>query len=362
MADIPEKVSLLRNVQSLDVSPRFQGYTKVIINIDEDTSVSAGEDSGMVLEIDNPIGTQKMAEDILRKLQGRRYQPYVAASAMLEPAAEIGDGVSIKDVYGGLYKRKRTFNRLMEADIEAPHDEEIDHEFKYESPSERKYRRDMGNVKATLIMQSNEIAARVEKTGGDNSSFGWSLLSDKFSLYSGNKEVFKCTSEGVEIDGKITAREGYIGNGSSGFTITANAIYNNISTFGGSQDRGIYLGTNGIQLGANFKVDPAGNLTAKTGTFGGQTYAGNITAGGGGGGTMSGGLLSGGSVTPKKLDTDGQKGIKGGSNFADMTAQKFTASHVLCSYLHVNGFQYERKSRTVMSSAGWPITITYLGD
>lgn len=274
-----DRITLLKRVASLDVSPQFDGYSKVIIHIDDKTQVSAGNDSGRVMEVTNPFGTQQMAERMLAKLRGYQYQPYNSEGALLDPAAEVGDGVSIKNTYGGIYKRDRQFSRLMKADISAPHDEEIDHEYKFETPQERKYKREMGDVRATLLLQSNEIAARVEKTGGDASSFGWSLLSDKFSLYAGSKEVFKATRDGVEIDGKIAARTGYIGNGSNGFTITATAIYNNIPEFGGTQTTGVYLGTNGIQLGKNFKVDNAGNVTANNVNASNMKLTGTLTIG-----------------------------------------------------------------------------------
>ena len=332
-----DSISLLRRASSLDISPQFDGYSKVIIHIDDDTQVSAGDDSGRVMELDNPLGTQEMATNLLARLRGYQYQPYNAENALLDPAAEIGDGVSIKDIYGGIYQRSRTFSRLMGADISAPCDEEIDHEYKYESPSERKFKREMGDVRATLLIQSDEIAARVTKTGGNNSSFGWSLLADEFALYSGNKKVFRATSSGIEVDGKITARSGFIGNGSSGFTITATAIYNNLPYYGASQSSGVYIGTNGIQLGQGFRVDSAGNLYATSGTFTGSVRAGSIQYGG------ENGTFNGAGITPSSIGGGGgsplsipvRKGVTGGTNFTLMTENSYTAdwvvaNHILC--------------------------------
>lgn len=361
-----DKVTVLRRAQSLDVAPQFNGYSKVIIHKDDETQVSAGDDSGQVLEFDNPLGTQEMANNILEKLRGYQYQPYKAENVMLDPAAEIGDGVSIKDIYGGIYKRSRTFSRLMGADISAPAEEEVDHEYKYESPKERKYKREMGDVRATLIIHTTQIEAKVEKTGhgiGEDESFSWSLLSNEFSLSSGSKKVFVANKDGIEISGRVNVTSGTIGNGGSGngFTITATSIYNNISEFGGTQSTGLYLGTNGIQLGQNFKVDSGGNLTARTGTFGGQTYAGNISLGGGGGGTMGGGLITGGSIEVGKLDPDGQAAIAAAKVFDKMRKGLTSISNVICNTLHVDSYQAEWKSRSVLNSDGNAITIRFLG-
>ena len=148
-------------MQNLDVSPQFDTYSKVIIHIDDDTQVSAGNDSGRTLEVDNPLGTQALANEMLARLKGFRYQPYQADGALLDPAAEIGDAVNTTSVYGGIYTRSRTFGRLMQADVSAPCDEEINHEYVFESPQERQFKRDFGEVRASLIIQSNMIQAEV---------------------------------------------------------------------------------------------------------------------------------------------------------------------------------------------------------
>ena len=62
------------------------------------------------------------------------------------------------------------------------------------------------------------------------------------------------------VNGEVNAKSGTIG----GFTIGTSAIYNNLSKFGGSQTNGVYLGTDGIQLGQNFAVDSSGSVTASS--------------------------------------------------------------------------------------------------
>ena len=66
------------------------------------------------------------------------------------------------------------------------------------------------------------------------------------------------TASGLTVKGNVQATTGTIG----GFNISASAIWNNISYFGGSQSSGVYIGTNGIQLGQSFKVDSTGGVTA----------------------------------------------------------------------------------------------------
>lgn len=285
-----DRINLLRRLSSLDRSPEFDGVTKLICNIDDETQMIVGDDTGYALEFDNPLMTRAVLQAMLGKIRGYQYQPYQAEGAILDPAAEMGDAVSVRGLYGGIFTRSRNFSRLMKANIAAPADEEIDHEYKFETKQERKVKRQIGEVRATLLVQADritaevsqreadsaefrgqlqvqatQIAARVTQTGGNNSSFGWSLLANEFGLYSGSKKVFYVNASGAHVQGEITATSGKIG----GFTIGASAIYNNISKFGGTQTTGVYLGTNGIQLGQRFKVDSSGNVTASNLTING---------------------------------------------------------------------------------------------
>lgn len=346
-----DRINLLQRVSTLDKAPQFDSYSKVIINIDEETQVSAGDDFGRTLEFDNPFGTQAMANQILAKLRGFQYQPYSSSGALLDPAAEIGDAISIKDVYGGLYTRVRTFSRLMKADISAPYDEEINHEYKFESPEQRKFKREMGDVRATLSIesdritaeiedrtqdsaefrsqlniQSTEIAARVTKTGNVSNTFAWSLDSDGFyinnapitaSVKQNKSAKFNFTSTGLKIQGDITATSGKIGN----FNIGNTAIWNNISKFRNtSPTTGVYLGTDGIQLGQRFFVDTYGNVTAN-----------NLTINGGSiklGGTAQNPVFqvtSGGAVTATNLTIKGGS-ISIGGNFTVNSNGNLTAN------------------------------------
>lgn len=158
MADV---LNLGQRVSSVDVAPQFQPYSMVIIHVDDDTTIVAGDESGRVMEMDNPFGSQQMADNILARLRGLQYQPYQADGALLDPAAEIGDAVGTATSYGGLYTRSRKFGRLMKADISAPHDEEINHEYKYESPQERKFTRVTGEIKASIILTNTMIQSEV---------------------------------------------------------------------------------------------------------------------------------------------------------------------------------------------------------
>ena len=87
-------------------------------------------------------------------------------------------------------------------------------------------------------------------------------------------------------------------SGSAAITSSTNS-----QTWGGTNTTGIYIGSSGIQLGKNFSVDAAGNLTAHSGTFLGAVSAGNIEYGGSDGYFNASGLLDM-SIFNDKIATD----------------------------------------------------------
>lgn len=296
-----DSINILQRAENVEIAPLFNTYSKVILNIDDETQASSGTDSGRTLELDNPLfGSQAVAAKMLQRLRGHQYQPYSAQGALVDPAAEMGDAISVNDVYGGIYTRERTFSRLMITDVSAPNDEEINHEYKYETPNERKLKREMEDVRATFVIQNGKIEARVAKTGGNNSSFGWVLDDGSHTWYAGSRQVMRVSASGLEITGKITATSGFIGNGSQGFEISSRSIFNGMTSLGDTTHNGVYIGVDGIALGrGNFKVDASGNLTARRGSFGSlsvdsggtSSYSGRLS---GCGGSVSSGLSYGG--------------------------------------------------------------------
>lgn len=251
----------------LETSDKLQGYSRVVVKTGQtddngnDVVYIAGTDTGRTLEIENPwIQTQADAERILSKIQGWAYQPITASGVSLNPAFEIGDSVVVDDIFSGVYSADVRFSHLFAADIQAPCDKEINHEYTYEDSRERAYVRKLNDVVAKLNFYSGSIEAKVDKQTGTSgvSSFGWNLTDSSWTVFNQNGDLFKVTSIGAYVKGEIQASSGKIG----GFTIGSKGIYNNISSYGGSGSTGVYVGTDGIQLGQNFKVGTNGTVKA----------------------------------------------------------------------------------------------------
>lgn len=316
-----DSFNLLRRVRSLDIAPELTGYSGVVIYAGQDDDGNnieylAGDQTGTVLEITNEWGSQAQADAIYNKICGYKYQPYKAGGTRIDPSAEIGDAVTVSDVYGGVFSRATTYGRHIISNLEAPSKEEVEHEFQIQSPSNRQYERFTRTVRAslsitaakiaaevedritennilraTLSQQADMIEAKVSKEGGDPASFSWKLLSTMFSVSGKNEEKFRVDEDGAFVNGIIRATGGKIG----GFDIQANYLSYNGQTWGGTNSTGIYAGPSGIQCGpaeTGVRITSTGNLYAENGYFRGSVNAGNIQYGGNAGYLSGSGLAS----------------------------------------------------------------------
>lgn len=354
-----ESFNLLRRVQSLDISPELSGYSRVTIYAGQDEEgkdkiYTAGDDSGTTLEITNEWGTPEMAETILTKIQGWRYQPYKAGGSSIDPSSEIGDAVAISDIYGGIFAKKTTYGKYIRTDLEAPSKEEVEHEFQVQSPTDRQYARFTASVRADLTLKSDQIKARVEKTVGDETSdFWWDLQADGWSVGSKSKTIFSVKEGGAEVEGEIRATSGSIG----GFTIKNGYLCTNGQDWGGGNSDGIYIGPEGIQCGSEARgvqLTADGNLYAENGYFRGNVSAGKIDYGGNDGYFSGSGLVShsvyGSQIGYSTISTAyTNSGINTSLDYADTFhdacsgtyVAEFYASYLYTARLYLDGDRYK---------------------
>ena len=240
----------LGSTHRLTESPAFPACTGVRFLLDDEQELFAGDETGYVYEISCPFATQAAADRLLTKMQGFVYRPFAAEAAILDPACELGDTLSIPDGSGGsflsgLFSSNLVFDSLCAASVSAPEDEELDHEYPYIPASERSFTRRLQNVQSELTLQAQQIAAKVSRSGGDPSSFGWYLDADKFELRSDGSVVMLVNSSGLTVHGVIDATSGTIG----GCTIEDGVlkIYNaNIQNLNASKITAGTLNTNRI--------------------------------------------------------------------------------------------------------------------
>ena len=394
---LSDTTNLRSSVDGLKKQPTFDGYSKIILTVSDEVEYTAGTDSGRTLTLSCPWGTQEMADRILSKVRGFQYQPFSASGAHLDPASEIGDGVTVGRVYSGIFSKKISHGPLYTADISAPGGENINYEYKYKSPTERSIERNYKETKASLriqagmieaeaeerkgdvetingrlTVQAGEISAKVSKTGGEIESFAWDMQTDHWSAIANNSEVFRIDKTGATVTGIIRATGGEIG----GFKIMSDYLSYNDQTWGGTNTVGAYLGTSGFQMGKNFKVDMSGNLKAASGEFEGAVNAGSIRYGDNYG-TFDGGGITGGSIYGNRLAANTvstaytSAGINKSLGYADFAngafsgynwvGNMFTGKLKVSGTVEMLGYSIGLKSKTVATPSGGSTTIYYLG-
>lgn len=352
-------------MHSLEVGRKFDEYTGVVIHAGMDDSgeeitFSSGDSSGYVLEVDNPIGNQTMANSILSslRLRGARYQPFEAGNAPIDPATEPGDSVSVNGTDAIIMAIRTDHSTLMSADISAPFDEEVDHEFKYEPKLTREFKREAKQSRARLTINAEAILAEVTRAQNEESrieqrfdSITLSVTgrngSSTFVITDGTTELFSDTFDlqvkSVNISGKLTANQIEVNDLSAfgatigGWNISQTSLFKTISDqaqvfIQAPRNPSIYSDAIIIQTKADgawhtkFSVtyggklyatgaEITGKITATEGTIGGVTIRDgklygikdeNIEVGGisgGWGGSLAGGSVTGWNVGGSTLET-----------------------------------------------------------
>lgn len=224
-----DKVYIGKKAKDIKASPSFSGYTKVVIIVGDDENgnqivYKAGTDTGNVLEVTNPWGTQQMANDMLARIQGYAYKPISADGAILTPAAELGDGVTAGSEYSVLASQNVRFDTLHASDIEAPDSGELEHEMpEYLSASDRKIARrfntittsftvKLGEIESEITSDNGAVASRITQRLGDitlsvSSANGSSTFTLKDGTTTLDTETLNLTVSAVNVSGQLTANQ-----------------------------------------------------------------------------------------------------------------------------------------------------------
>lgn len=191
-----DKVFLGTRMAQLDTSPSLAPVSKVILAVDSENAYIAGNDTGRTVEVTCPYGTQEMANNILAALSSYTYTPAMAQDAILDPAAEIGDGLTMGGVYTVLAQSTLTFDGLMTSDAGAPGQAEQESEYKYQSPVIADINWQLAETRSLISKTSEEILLQVEnELQGLSSSFSVQLQQIQSQVTGLNGQVSSITQK-----------------------------------------------------------------------------------------------------------------------------------------------------------------------
>ena len=232
-----DKVFLGTRMAQLDTSPSLAPVSKVILAVDSENAYIAGNDTGRTVEVTCPYGTQEMANNILAALSAYTYTPAMAQDAILDPAAEIGDGLTMGGVYTVLAQSTLTFDGLMTSDAGAPGQAEQESEYKYQSPVIADINWQLAETRSLISKTSEEILLQVEnELQGLSSSFSVQLQQIQSQVTGLNGQVSSITQKVDNITLSVSngSTSSSISLSVGGVTVSSQTIQmNGLVTFAG---------------------------------------------------------------------------------------------------------------------------------
>lgn len=162
-----DKTYLGRRLAEFSPGIASQPITKVeLLDDNGDVVGVSGSDTGRTLTALQPDGTNAMAAAILAKVSGYKHIGYEGSEALLDPAVELGDAVTVDGLYVPLIAMDMTFDPMLAPNISAPDADEIDDEYPYKSPTQRQIERNMAKTRSLITKTSEEIMLKVEGIDG----------------------------------------------------------------------------------------------------------------------------------------------------------------------------------------------------
>jgi hypothetical protein len=152
------------DITSFSDNGKYKPISRVTLLVDDENSLTAGDDTGMEVIASCPHATQPMVNALLQTMKGYQYQAYEAGAANIDPAAELGDGVTVGGIYSPLSKLSDDGRGY--AGISSPGEAEMEDEYPAEGYITQEFNRKIAETRTTITKTSEEIMLKVEGIDG----------------------------------------------------------------------------------------------------------------------------------------------------------------------------------------------------
>ena len=167
------EVDIQTNVSNFTLSKKYEAFGQVVFNFESDDGSTV---SALYPDVDKPNGpvietkmlgmtnsgyATTIAQNVYNTIKTYLYSPYKASDAILDPAMELGDGLTINGLYTVIAVLDETCDGLYSANIEAPSYEETDYEFVYQTKSDKNLERKLAKSTASLKIGIDSISQMV---------------------------------------------------------------------------------------------------------------------------------------------------------------------------------------------------------
>lgn len=152
------------DITSFSDNGKYKPISRVTLLVDDENSLTAGDDTGMEVIASCPHATQPMVNALLQTMKGYQYQAYEAGAANIDPAAELGDGVTVGGIYSPLSKLSDDGRGY--AGISSPGEAEMEDEYPAEGYITQEFNRKIAETRSTITKTSEAIMLKVEGLDG----------------------------------------------------------------------------------------------------------------------------------------------------------------------------------------------------
>ena len=204
---------------------KYKPISRVTLLVDDENSLTAGDDTGMEVIASCPHATQPMVNTLLQAMKGYQYQAYEAGAANIDPAAELGDGVTVGGIYSPLSKLSDDGRGY--AGISSPGEAEMEDEYPSEGYITQEFNRKIAETRSTITKTSEEINLKVEGIDGRVSNINQTVNGIRLSVTSASSPDGQTTAT-ITLKVGPNNYTGYIkldGNVDVSGQLSADALY-----------------------------------------------------------------------------------------------------------------------------------------
>lgn len=194
IVSLSDKLFVGLGVTSVEDNGTLPPISRVTLMVDDNNAITAGDDTGREIVADCPFATQEMVNAILSRLKGYQYHAYTASDAGIDPAVELGDAVTVDNIYSVVTRIEDDGTGY--PSISAPGEAELEDEYPSVGPVTQTFNRQISETRSLISKTSEEILLQVEnELQGLSSSFSVQLQQIQSQVTGLNGQVSSITQK-----------------------------------------------------------------------------------------------------------------------------------------------------------------------
>lgn len=273
------------DITGFENTGKYRPVSRITLMVDDENVYTAGDDTGFELSASCPHATQEMANTLLAQLHGYQYQSFTADAANLDPAAELGDGVTVNGIYSIISRVEDDGHGF--PNISSPGEVALEEEYPSAGPMTQEFNRKIAETRSTISKTSEEIRLEVSnELNGLSASIDLKLDSITSQITGINGQVSSITQTVSGIQTQITG----LNNQVSSIDQKVDSI--DLSVSNGTSSSRILLTVDGVQV-SSATVRFTGDIVFESDLAGGRT-------------TVSGDCITTGEISARYIKLGGQ--------------------------------------------------------